>query len=443
MYEIIENNNFEFLKRKICQTYEPQSYIDCLGHSHQIRQFRLVDDGTVEILYKHQINANTYTITLQLALLSFNLDIQRSNRLYHQYLYDQCNLAPPINHNIVRKNLQVWGITVGDLLKHFYYNGGVESLQRYFSQTNSEDQDPEITKETGNRCLPFQMVAKFLKKVPSVETSTTDSTHALGLYVHHMKTIYLWDHLTMKASADNTFQGFCRQILYFSASTIQSLIEFDSHKERVINRESWRQLFNQLSNDQIVSQLFKYFFHNEDPELAITNEIYYFDPPKSLPLIFKYFYEKTNDQNYLYFYHQVMKKLNKNQQNQLKEKYQPIVLQSIEKVPNEYPIYSFRNIFLKQWTCTTSGFKCDLDNLRSRYLLHKKAITDQKYKYRCTRSQKIIPLNQYLSRNHLRHSIKGHFKEKRRGLQNQIKEAYQILEDENSPETISDLQIDD
>jgi hypothetical protein len=429
VYIITEDTNFSFLKRRIISTYQPRSYIDCIGRYHQVHDFNLRETGSIELLYKDQLSSDNFKITLKLANLDFHFEMEKNNRCYREYLSDQWQSVEKTNH-IIRRNLTLVGLTIGDLLKHFYYTQGVD-LFKPNKEKRRESIESDDHHEENNKWN--EMIVTLLKKVIKIETNSIDIRDVLGLYVYRGQTVYLWDYLKINgylSKGTDDFAGFCRKIIYFSHNSISQLIGKNKEGQFVVIDDQCTKLFNDLTNKRIVSKLFKYYLHNEDPEIVDTAEVYYFDTPKPVPEILKYLHEKTNDNTYIDLYYKIMKKLNNHQQNELESKYQPIIFQSMNNIPGEYPLFAFRNISLKQWT--TRGYANDIYNLRDHYFNYMSLVRNSKLKHRSNISNKTIPVNhRFYSGSCEWHCDKGTKKARRMAFHQDVASAMQILEDDS------------
>lgn len=427
MYQIVDDHNFSHLKQKICDTYQVKSYIDCIGHHHKIHDFNLTENGKTELSYKNQINSDTYKITIKMAHLSFHLDIEKNNRYYHNHLHNEGvyiygDNKEPVNTNIIKKNIQLVGITIGDLLKHYYHNN--KELPPVVDVSELKDESGYANKINEN-------INKLIRKAQTIDTCSSNIKDILGVYVFKDKTIYLWDNLKIKGfinKNNNSFDEFCKKTLYLSAGTLSYLTGQYKDGSRYAIDSSYEKLFDDLTNKRIITKLFKYYLYNEDPELGDADDIYYFDPPMSVPDILKSIYEKTNDTTYLDLYNKIMKKLNNHQQKDLDEKYKPQIFKSMSQVPDEYPIYALRNLSLKQWTCM--GFFHDIHNVKSHYYDYMRSVKDQKQKYKSQISEKVIPIvNRFYSGSghwghwRQRHG-KGQNKQKKVDLDDYIVDQY-------------------
>jgi len=146
VYTVVEDNHLSFLKRRLVDSYQPKSYLDCVGRYHRVNNFQLRGDGSVDLVYKNQMTSDNFTLTLQLARLDFYFEIEKNNRCYREYLSDQWKCEEKTNH-ILRNNVLLVGLSVGDLLKHFYYTSGIQAFLPVAKSKRAEDIEGEARED--------------------------------------------------------------------------------------------------------------------------------------------------------------------------------------------------------------------------------------------------------------------------------------------------------
>jgi len=432
MYEVVDDDSLTRFKTQVIRSRESikndkRTFIECFGHYQKINYFNLNDNGSTEITYRHKVNDDTFKITVKFVEANYSLDLEKNNRCFSEYRYDNHSASESNSYNITRKNVQLFCISVGDLLKHFYNNNRDEKNLVIIDNLDSNSSNEN------------EKAIKLLKKAQTIETSPLNSKDVLGLYVKYRKIFYPWDNLKIGnfiTKGDNDFNGFCRKVLYFSTGMIRDLVIYTKDKQPTIWNEKCNKLFNELSDRTIITKLFRYFLYNEDPELHGTQDIFYFDTPTTVPDILMYFYGKTNDNQYVDLYNKVMKKLNAHQMNDLESKYKPIVFKSMQKVPPEYPIYALRNVRLEQWKL--SGYNNDLYNVKDQYFYYMRTVKNEKQKFRATINKKVIPINKRFMHNY-DHCDKKDLKSRSLQLKSEIDDAF----DEIYFEEYSDDEDDD
>lgn len=377
MYQVVEDYNYECFKSSVQYygskdgyTKHKRTYIDCLGHHHKMRSFKLTDKGNKEITYKHDKEGDTYKINLRFALVDFHLDIEKKNRYYNAHIseeYDRtkCRELHKINNTVTKNNIQLIGITVGDLIKHYYHANKLKS------HIMEGDNDEQI-------CLDKQ-----IKRALSVDTSVTDVREALGVYPLG-QVIYLWDSLKFAgfiSKGTNDLDGLYKKILFFSEHTIYNLFVRDKEKkEMVICNDYVKRFFEQLSNKNIINKLFRYHLYSIDPEIGNRNIVYVFDEPKSLPEILMAVYEKTQEENYLQMHREITKPLSKKQEDELVNKYIKVVVNSLEGLLETYPNYALRNVYMNKWN-SGEWYSGDYHDLVHHYKSYDAMSKLQKFKH--------------------------------------------------------------
>jgi hypothetical protein len=427
MYEIVQNDAFKQFKTRVQCTSESildgskgGSYIDCIGRYHKVSDFKIDNGGAIDLLYKHKINSDTFSIAVKFVDVSYSIEIEKRNRCYGKYRQHNYDfIGKQIDHNITRRGVQIFGVSIGDLMKHFYHNARDQK-----SVILIDDNPTENEKTVG-----------LLKKSKAIDTSMCDTHDVLGLYVRKKHTAYLWENLKLGgfiSKGEQDFAGFCKKIIYFSDSTIRDLSHCTKGKH-IISDELISKLLNELSDKVIVGKLLKYFLYNEDPELDSTYGTVYFDKPASVPDILMSLYGKTSDNGYLDMYNKVMVNLNTHQQGELESKYKAIIFRSLASVPDEYPSFALRNVLLQQWT--TGGYYDDLRRVRDHYIDYMISVKNPRYKHKSSVSDKTILVSQRLRYNKggctcCRDSSKGSEKHKHQELLEEVADAVGQLESE-------------
>lgn len=373
MFEITEDGGFAQFKSKILNLRNEQrrgwSCLNCIGHGHKTLSFKIDDNGSIDIVYRNKMNDDTFKIVARFARLNYVIRLDKDNINYSHFKRE------PENDEFImtRKNVNVIGITVGDLLKHYYH-----------CNKNKKD---IILSDNENENM---VMLKHIKKSLLIETSNAKLTDVLGKYHFKKRTVKLWNSLIPGKfidQGDSNFAGFCNKIIFLSEGMFKFIFVSKSEKDVLeFNDKYYRNIFNNLSDKIIVQKLLRYHLYNEDPEAGLYTETIYFEEPTLVPDILQYLFEKYNDLKYIDEYNAVMKTLNAGQSLELEKRYKPAIFRSIQNVNDEYPIYAFRNIYLQQWKF---GDSWDLMFHHNDYMM---SIKNQKYKHKCKISDKVIPV---------------------------------------------------
>jgi hypothetical protein len=357
--------DYKNLNNKSCES----QLIDAISYESKIDRIRLRNIHTVELKFINESARSDLTINLHITEINFKLVLNKNNRCYHICHSYKHNGFDADTSTLEKNNVCALGFTIGDLLKH-YYNNGYDKKQNISENT-----------ELSNS------IHKFMKKAIKMDTVNDDITNVLGAYDHKKKTIYLWNDLPQK----HNFDKFCKQMLFFSDEITDDLTSYSKNaRTHSFTIKNFTNVLNNLSNIVIINKLFKYYLYGENPELAnINTETCYYEQPKLVSDILMEFYEKTNDDEYMYLYKLIMKKINKHQQDTLKTKYPVTIVKSIASI-TDYPFYAFRNIYVERWT--NGGINDDKFNIRYAYDTYMECVKNQKYKYKVSKSDKRVPL---------------------------------------------------
>lgn len=389
-YDVVEKS-LAHLISKIDLNPQNHDYCEFFYFNVKVIGYKIIDDGTIDLVYKSKQNDDTFTVTIRLARLD----------------YSRMGGRGPINKN----NYQIIGITVGDLIKHFYHNNKNET--KFSDDENENDRMNEL-----------------VKKSISTDTSCPNLTDLLGMYYHDNQRIYLRTMPTisrqsgtkqMRSCDKNDFASFCKKLLFFG--DYELLLQKDTNTgTHYVNEENCNDMFNNLSSRMIIKYLLKYYLYGDCSFFGDGSDTYQFDIPSLVPDILKYFHDYFGDDRYIDMYHKVMK-LNTGQKRDL-EKYKENIFDSIHAVPKEYPVYAFRNVRLKQW------HDRDLSLLYTYYNNYMKCVKDEKYKYKSSVSKKVIPMNNRFYAGHRYYNPSyGHCHEREQELYFSKRNMYYAIKD--------------
>lgn len=83
-FTLTDAENIHYIKKYLAITTNNDEESD--GYNHKIHEFRLIGNGTTELTYMDTLSNHTYTIPIKFAQLHFNIDIEKNNKCYTQYL---------------------------------------------------------------------------------------------------------------------------------------------------------------------------------------------------------------------------------------------------------------------------------------------------------------------------------------------------------------------
>jgi len=430
-------------------------YVDALGPLTTINAFRLRNESRNMISYRDQDDREAFQIQLRWARVSFDMTIDPTNPYYPRHrlnpqAYPNGDMTKPINNQINQPNgYRILGITVGDLIKHYYYTHQERPILLSKDPVEVIDLDEDIVDD-----LPFpfmdeptfgpkaetepayndklnQRIWDLIKRSPLVDTHGTEPNRALGLFDHKNQRFSYWDPADFKGGLKpikdiGSFEAFCRQVLYFAGGHIKNLV----------------QILNNLTSTGLMAYLFKYFLYNEPSEVYTQSEgrygmrIYRFRTPKSIPAILRYFYEAEPNEKVLKAYQRLMKPLNHRQEADLNQRYKPYVFTSLKAVPEEYPYYALRHVWIKEWS-VDGLYGGDHKEILERF---REGKGNQKIKYLSAKRGKPLPKGEKdrIREGHHHWNLQGQVKSRKNlaqqranGIKSMIDEAIQVLRDED------------
>ncbi len=118
--------------------------------------------------------------------LDFHFEVEKQNRCYWTYLSEQHgNEKTP---HIIRNEIGLIGLTVGDLLKHFYYTKGLNDFLpvKYRKISDDYEHNQSISKLNAE-------IIKLFEKLIRIETNAYNVRDVFGVYNHIKENFYVWN----------------------------------------------------------------------------------------------------------------------------------------------------------------------------------------------------------------------------------------------------------
>ena len=369
-YELQETDVY---KRLITSTrqHRKQNMKDKLFHSIGLKNiivlfFKLENNESFLVSYKNDSSINNFFIEFHTINITYSLNILKNNRVYSEYktYILKCNRNEPTN---IDDNTKCICISVGEILKHYYYTEGV--------------------KFPANDKINY---GKFILKSLMIDSERNKylKDHILGMLKYSSDSIELW------TSYVGTFEHFCKQIIIFSP-----LHQFT-------HNSSYDNIFRNSFSKEITKKLIRYFVLNEDPEVIDSISKVYFSKPLSIPDVLLFLKEnKYIQNNEFYIYQLITKKPNKREKSE-EDKYSDIYVNSIKQVPLHYPVSVYKNIYVSTWNITELYNQSDYRYLSYNICKMISLTKNTKYKYKRNRTRKIpnkYKVHKYICSGHSNH----------------------------------------
>ena len=394
-------------------------HLAALGRTADIRSFQIVPESACTVLLvggRGSSAESSIALNLQFARADYEVRMDRRNRAYMHFLQnsrdandqrgdedeDEDEKRPPL---LKREHVQVVGVPVGDFLRHFY------TTQREEAEAFAEREDE----------APFP---DLLRAAMRVDTLNCDVQQTLAYSAGAAGPLYLWDALVPEHARRRDFASFCKSLVYFSrdvfllnsvppaprwwSRTRKALYRWqvatqsddednedtESDPRRAIapNEIGSRRFFCALSDVARVRSLLRYHLYGEDPEThASVQTLLRFEEPACVPDVLQLLHDKYPDEKYLALKAKVARELSAHQQELLDTRYPPAVFRNLRRVPQEYPVWALRNVFVREWIqggALCDGGACDMRNgdVMAR---------DAKYRFRSERSGRPVAYDQF------------------------------------------------
>lgn len=371
--------NSDSMYNKIVRT----NYFNTLYNDpkHVIHTFTMTNGGSADLVYSNNAGSS-FSVKAHFALVSFNVTLPNGIKNWDKekkrvYRYEDLHVST--------KNVQLIGFTIGDLLKYCYNN--------YDNTTYCED-----AKENDK-------IKSFVKKALGIDTCTADIRQFIGTKSSNRghdfisSCDHVHNYLKDKTTIEGNFLKLCNKIIYLDGNTVGNMITVNTdHKTNTvtksINPSDCLKELNLLANKDFTMKIINYFLYNDLAQLKNRLTVHKFDTPVLMIDVIKELYEKDSESksDYIIAYNMILKKINKHEESLLATKFPPAVFASIRKVPAEYPVYSLRNVYVKEWRESNNNKDDDITYIDDH---NNKHFYSKKLKYIISKTEKTIPISHY------------------------------------------------
>ena len=359
---------YDYSGTEICTVY------DTIGNANmEIKKFAIKCTNSIDIDFvstNQNIKGYSFKIIAKIVELDFSIEIDKYNRAFNWAFYYNRHFRKSENGKtiIVEKNdSQLIGISVGDLLKHYYYTQPVFDNSLNKKIENSEELKI-LNNESESELETEIKIDKILKKSLNIDSATVDFRDMFGYCPLYSNKIYLWDLIAYPnfiSKLTPNFVSFCKKIIYFPVkNSLFRIIKNNDQVEIKTHPTKCKQFLNTITNKSLITKLCKYYLYGDDPEITNLQYRFSFVEPISVPDCLLYMYSKTEDQKYMRIYSALNVKLNKTEEMVL-EKFSPLVLNDIHKIDKAYPYFALRKIYIYSWYNNRISYTNDMVNLHN------------------------------------------------------------------------------
>jgi hypothetical protein len=406
MYSVRKDASFENMANKILQSHFNRRYINCLGSGHNLRTLSVALDSKFPIVFDDEATNDSFVIDIYALSFDFKLDILPKNAYWysHRWIVDKYvnGVRIPGSDNVIQTDRQTFAIPFGSFVKLFW------------KKVHALKEPPQLSADKKENDKLYTVI----KKLIMVDTNKENFTDIIGRYIPGCNTIHLWNEVKInnfncEFGSHVSLEHIAQKMILLSETTMNYFIKAEKYippkikaKRNTVDADSINKFSEELLKQQtlkstaetnlntvikdnyiyqpepnnikatledlgninFITRMLNFYLYNKDP--TPTNEIELFDPPKSVPDILMYMYDKTGDNTYKTNYNEIMKKVNQREQKALDEKYPEQVFSDIQTVPDIYPPYALRKVFLCQWSDNDTRH---LDDHQRDYMLRVKS----------------------------------------------------------------------
>ena len=126
-YEIVKVPGLEILQGKLNTKTDYFSHLPCLHEHKKISSFSIVPQSSVDITYRNDVSGDNFKISLELFNVDFSLEVKRNDPCCWKSCPKLDTVASRAkswcDHSTSEHGVQLFGISVADLLKCYYKRG--------------------------------------------------------------------------------------------------------------------------------------------------------------------------------------------------------------------------------------------------------------------------------------------------------------------------------
>jgi translation initiation factor 2 beta subunit (eIF-2beta)/eIF-5 len=308
---LLNNSNLNQIQKKI---ENGQANLLPLPNMDYVKSFTIVHQQSTQLTYHNLKTDAQFSITVRMSTVN-------------------CILANGQEFDCVT----MFGLSVGDIIKHYINIHNPTDIAKFLTD------DADVSE-----------IQSLIDEMLTKDSSNGANKNILGTYLHHNGQVNVWHNLMdrdiINSSRRDNWSNYCQSIVYLSKDDMSHLI---NTKTGHIKKCETFTLFNKISSHKIVERLLRYFFCDEDSSVDNYYQYHYvFDRPVNLVEILQHQEEGYGDDvlsDYEWIISELNKKLNKRQTLLLESKYPTTTFKSIDCVPESFPFYAYRNIWLYEW----------------------------------------------------------------------------------------------
>jgi hypothetical protein len=309
---------------------------------------------TIKVNFINNDTNESYDVSLYCGTMSFTATYNSKNRIWNHL--NQNNNKEKHDNSVTKKELRLISVSVGDLLKHFYYKNREnvrEAVNKRGSKSkytnNDEVEDPSDKSRAA--AAEDKKFSSFVKNSLSVDTYDKDLSNSIGTYIIGKEYIYEWNSPQHFKHTYNNFQEFCAKKIYFGSDMIYKLMSiYKNYKSPMVD-----EFFNTISSKALIMRLYRYYTYNESLSNPDEYTVIHFDEPQSLDKIAQMI---TNDNeltgNQKYYIGKINKKSNNNQTANA-QRFEEFVIDNIRAIPISYPLAAYNKIKISKWCTPIDG----------------------------------------------------------------------------------------
>lgn len=367
-YEIVQVPNLAAFQEKLSTKTNAYSHILCLHEHKKVNSFSVHPRSSMDMIYRNDVSGDSFKITLEFLTVDFSLDVKRGNKCCWKSTLDDVG----VDHVASEHDVQLFGITIADLIKCYYkcssakssgsgakISGGKKDRKKSSRSSTTSTTSGEEGKDDEKENI---LVDNHIKKgATRVEVKTKNLNNVLGMCVDNL--IYPWDNFVGITSVGAThskqdFTTFCSKYLFFPSSILLNAPVRGSYlysrvlDDATVSEKKCLKFFETLAPKNLVSNLVRHFLFNENlngsPDL---NKTFVYDPPQKLiDILLNFSKDDANKNKFLEVYKKITGHTNRREEKELLEKYTEWTFDSCMQIPETYPIWALRNVYLRSWS---------------------------------------------------------------------------------------------
>ncbi len=297
------------------------------------------------------------------------------------------------NVRVSIKDQGIVGIPVGVILKHAW-------LSRSSHPDVSQNVvNPELKQQRSQLQDKLWQIAKKASSIDLAEANLTSSSIFAMCDISRGFQLDNWNMMMMnqlesRSDVSTNMTSFCRSLLLFDAAAFVTDFKVAGHGDKLQTGPHVafiRRFLSEISmNGRLANRLLMHYLRATERNSHLVpaencESVLTFDDPKLVPDILQLLHDTDADgcgEYWLKVKHDIVKyQLNSRQTVELETRFPAATFQNLMQIPDTYPLYSLRNMYLRSWKQRSQVYDLTSDKSHLTNFNHVPYFVNDKYKH--------------------------------------------------------------